>query len=132
MSATAIRHWHKFLQTGNVEILDEMLAEDCVFESPVMHTPTVGKAATKAYMIAAQKLTGTPDMQFVQEFEMDGRGVVEFSVDLNGTTINGVDLIKWNEDGKVTHFKVMVRPLKAMQAMSDAMAAMMGMERTSK
>lgn len=132
MSAEGINDWHTFLRTGDVDILERMLADDCVFESPVMHTPSLGKAKTREYMIAAQKLVGSPDLEFVQEFDMGDRAVVEFSVDLNGVTINGVDLIKWNEQGQVTHFKVMVRPLKAMQAMSDAMMAMMQRERSAK
>jgi hypothetical protein len=90
-----------------------------------VHTPQVGKAITKKYLAAAFQVLFNDSFRYVRELRGDRDAVLEFLVDLDGIAVNGVDLIKWNEAGKITEFKVMLRPLKAVNLIQQKMAAML-------
>jgi hypothetical protein len=116
-----------FIESGthDAAALQEILAEDVVFQSPVVHTPQRGKAITTAYLSAAGKVLGGDKFKYVREFDCGDRAVLEFTTEIDGIYINGVDMIEWNDEGRITDFKVMVRPLKAIQKLHGLMAQML-------
>ena len=125
MVADPIATWHKLMQARDVKGLDAWLADDVVFHSPVVHTPQVGKAITQKYLEAAMHVFGNDTFRYVREVKGAQDAVLEFELELDGIRINGVDMIKWNEAGQVTEFKVMLRPLKAVNLIHEKMAAML-------
>jgi len=120
-----LERWHAFMERRDPDLLDEMLHNDAVFHSPVVHTPQRGKALTASYLKAAARVLGGESFRYVREFDCGTRAVLEFEMELDGIHINGVDLIEWDADGRITDFKVMVRPLKAIQALHAQMAEML-------
>lgn len=105
--------------------LDPLLADDVTFISPIVHTPQKGKAITIAYLTAAGKSIGGDKFKYVREFDCGDRAVLEFTSEIEGILINGVDMFEWNEAGKITEIKVMIRPLKAIQKIHGKMAEML-------
>jgi hypothetical protein len=122
MSPDPIKTWHHLVQNRDVQGLDVLLAEDAVFHSPVVLTPQVGKPITKKYLAAAFHVFFNESFRYVRELQCDRDAVLEFEVTLDGITVNGVDMIKWNDAGKITEFKVMLRPLKAVNLIHQKMA----------
>jgi hypothetical protein len=125
MLSGPIQTWHRLVKERDSRGLDGLLAEDAVFYSPVVHTPQVGKAITKKYLMAAFQVFFNESFRYVRELSDTHDAVLEFEVELDGIMVNGVDMIKWNEDGKITEFKVMLRPLKAVNLIHQKMAAML-------
>jgi hypothetical protein len=103
-----IKTWHGVVEKRDLRGLDALL-----FYSPVVHTPQVGKDITKKYLTAAFQVFFNDSFRYVRELQSDRDAVLEFEVQLEGIAVNGVDMIKWNDAGKITEFKVMLRPLKA-------------------
>lgn len=93
--------------------------------SPVVHTPQRGKAITKLYLAAAFKIFFNPNFRYVREIVGPNDAMLEFETEIDGISVNGVDIIKWNSDGKVTEFKVMLRPLKAVNLIHEHMGKML-------
>jgi hypothetical protein len=120
-----IEIWHRLVKARDVSGLDELLADEAVFYSPVVHTPQIGKAITKKYLAAAFHVFFNESFRYVRELAGDRDAVLEFQVELDGISINGVDMIQWNDEGKITEFKVMLRPLKAVNLIHQKMAAML-------
>jgi len=125
MSSDPIAIWHRLVKARDVQGLDELLAADAVFYSPVVHTPQVGKAITKKYLTAAFHVFFNESFRYVRELGDKRDAVLEFELELDGISINGVDMIRWNDAGKITEFKVMLRPLKAVNLIHQKMAAML-------
>ncbi len=123
MNNSALSTWHKIVQTGNMDLLDSLLDESVVFHSPVVHTPQKGKAITSMYLKAAGIVLFNDSFTYVREVVNDTDAVLEFVTEIDGIQINGVDMISWNEAGKITDFKVLVRPLKAMNMLHTMMGA---------
>jgi hypothetical protein len=92
-----------------------------VFESPVVHTPQRGRDITFKYLLGADKVLGGPGFSYVGEWRSDSGAVLEFENVIEGIRINGVDIITFGSDGRITHFKVMVRPLKAINLLHRLM-----------
>jgi len=120
-----INAWHGLVDKLDVQGLDALLADEVVFHSPVVHTPQVGKAITKKYLAAAFQVLFNDSFRYVRELRGDRDAVLEFVVELDGIAVNGVDLIKWNGAGKIIEFKVMLRPLKAVNLIHQKMAEML-------
>ncbi|MCK9380405.1 MAG: nuclear transport factor 2 family protein [Sulfuritalea sp.] len=125
MSNNPIAVWHQLVKAGDVQGLDALLADDAVFHSPVVHTPQVGKAITRKYLAAAFHVFGNESFRYVRELTGDRDAILEFQVEIDGISVNGVDMIKWNDAGKIVEFKVMLRPLKAVNLIHQKMAAML-------
>jgi len=125
MKSGPIETWHRIVEKRDVQELDALLAEEAVFHSPVVHTPQVGKSITKKYLAAAFHVFFNESFRYVRELQGDRDAVLEFEVKLDGITVNGVDMIKWNDAGKITEFKVMLRPLKAVNLIHQKMAEML-------
>ncbi len=114
-----IKKWHELFETKNVEILDELLADNATMYSPVVYTPQKGKDITKLYLMGASVVLA--GINYVREVYDDGFAMLEFEGEIDGKYINGVDMISWNENNQITDFKVMVRPLQGVQALHKHM-----------
>lgn len=121
MTQIASERWEHIAETGDFDLLDELLADDVVFYSPIVHTPQIGRAITKAYLIAAVQVLIGPQSRFVNRWFAERSAVLELESQIDGVFVNAVDIISWNPEGRITHFKVMVRPLKAINALHQAM-----------
>lgn len=116
--------WHEILQTRDSNRLDEVLAQDCVFFSPIVHSPQSGRDLTRLYLTAALNVFNE-SFHYVKEVVTPGHAVLEFICEVDGIVVNGVDIITFDEEGKIIEFKVMVRPLKAINLLHAKMKAML-------
>jgi hypothetical protein len=123
MSNKAIDAWHDFVRTKNSSAFREALAVDVSFHSPVVHTPQEGRDITLMYLEAAHDVLSTGGFSYARELVGEHDAILEFNADINGVLVNGVDMIAWNDDQKITEFKVMIRPLKAVNMIHQEMAA---------
>ncbi len=123
--ANTIESWHQIVKTRNVAGLNALLAENVVFHSPVVHTPQVGKAITRLYLTAALSVLFNESFRYVREIVADRNAALEFVVEIDGINVNGVDMISWDDDGRIVDFKVMLRPLKAINLIHQKMGAML-------
>ena len=118
--------WHAYMAGGgDPNALKALLAEDAVFHSPVVHTPQEGRDKVFAYLHAASHVLGGDDFRYLREIVDGDQAMLEFQSELDGIQINGVDIIRWNDEGKISDFKVMVRPLKAITIIHERMGAML-------
>ena len=113
-----------FAQT-DLAALHAMIHPDAVFESPVVHTPQHGRDIVFKYLASAEKVLGGPGFTYVGEWRGADSAILEFENVIDGIKINGIDMITWNDAGQITHFKVMVRPLKAMNMLHQKMGEML-------
>ncbi len=120
-----IELWHDVVTRRDAAALDALLADDVVFHSPVVHSPQKGKSITKLYLGAALQVLNNDRFQYVRQVVGQSDAVLEFTTEVDGTHINGVDLIHWNAEGKIDDFKVMVRPLKAINLLHGLMKQML-------
>jgi hypothetical protein len=125
MPSDALTCWHQLVEGRNTDGLDSLLSDEVVFYSPVVHTPQVGKAIAKQYLAAAFRVFGNESFRYVREIAGDRDAVLEFQVEIEGISVNGVDMLKWDEAGQLVELKVMLRPLKAVNLIQQKMAAML-------
>jgi SnoaL-like protein len=126
MTSSVIERWHQFIGGGHdPAVLDALLDDDAVFYSPAVFTPQEGRQKTTAYLMAAAKMFGGTDFRYVEEWVGDRSAVLEFAATVDGVYVNGVDLITWNDDGRIVSFKVMMRPFKGLQAIMPKMAELL-------
>jgi hypothetical protein len=125
MTIDTIAAWHRLAAARDARGLDALLADNATFHSPVVHAPQAGKALTQRYLAAAFHVLGNPSFRYVREVVGEREAVLEFLVEIDGIEVNGVDMIKWDNDGKIVEFKVMLRPLKAINLIHQKMAAML-------
>jgi hypothetical protein len=125
MTIDTLAVWHRLVQTRDAAGLDSLLADDVVFHSPIVHSPKAGKAVTTQYLSAAFKVFFNESFRYVRELSGSRDAMLEFQVQIEGITVNGVDIIKWNDDGRIVDFKVMLRPLKAINLIGEKMGAML-------
>lgn len=125
MSANrGLQSWHSVLEGGSTPTsLAAIIREDAVFHSPVVHTPQRGRALVVAYLAAAGQTLGNASFRYVRELVDGDEALLEFETQLDGIHVNGIDLIRFDPDGMIADFKVMVRPLKAMNKVWEMMAA---------
>jgi hypothetical protein len=121
--------WHRLVRDHDPSGLNSLLADDAVFYSPVVHTPQRGKALTAGYLTAAFQVFFNPTFRYVREVVGDSDAMLEFETEIDGVVVNGVDIIKWNPSGQIVEFKVMIRPLKAINLIHQRMAAMLDTRR---
>ena len=120
-----LKPWHALVQSRNATGLKTLLADQVIFYSPVVHTPQHGKAVTLQYLSVAFQVFFNESFHYVRELADSHDAVLEFEVEIDGIRVNGVDMIKWNDDGLIVEFKVMIRPLKAINRIHRKMAAML-------
>jgi len=125
MIENTMKAWHRLAETKDAAGLDDILADNVVFHSPVVHTPQEGKPITKLYLSAAMQVLNNGSFKYVREVVSDQHGILEFVTEIDGIVLNGVDMISWGADGKITDFKVMIRPLKAINLIHRLMGEML-------
>ena len=118
-----IARWHDYVVARDPALLDALIAEDCVFTSPAVHTPQHGKAITMKYLIAAMTVLGGEGFRYLGEWRQERGAVLEFETVVDGMAVNGVDIIAWSDDGRITSFKVMARPIKGLMKVIEHMGA---------
>jgi len=121
MTPPPIEKWHQVARSRDMRALGELLADDVVFVSPVVHTPQVGKAITFKYLAAAMVVLNNDSFRYLNEWHGSESSVLEFECKVEGIAINGIDMIHWDPAGRIDHFKVMVRPLKAVNKLHEMM-----------
>ena len=117
MMPLPIERWRAIAESGDARGLDALLADGVIFQSPVVHAPQVGKAITQKYLAAAISVLNNGTFAYLDEWYGKSSAVLEFQCTCEGIVINGVDIIEWDADGRICNFKVMVRPLKAVNAL---------------
>lgn len=125
MIENTVATWHKLVETRDAAGLDNLLADNVVFHSPVVHTPQAGKPITTLYLTAALHVLNNDTFKYLREVISGNNAVLEFQTVIDGISINGVDMITWGEDGRITDFKVMLRPLKAVNLVHKMMGEML-------
>ena len=121
--ANVIERWHDMMSGSSHDGLFELLAEDCIFWSPVVHTPQRGRDITYLYLSAASQVF-SDDFCYVSEVVDGNRAVLEFTCTIDDIQINGVDIIQ-ARNRQICEFKVMVRPLKAIKTVHERMMRML-------
>ena len=121
MTLPGLDKWYGYMKSHDRAALWDLLHPDAVFESPVVHTPQRGREITFKYLAGAEKVLGGPGFGYVGEWRSATGAVLEFENEIEGIKLNGVDIITFNEQGLITHFKVMVRPLKAINLLHRLM-----------
>ena len=120
-----ITKWHEVVSSKNYQLLEEILDDNVIFYSPVVFTPQKGKEVTKIYLSAAAEVFEGNSFSYVRELIKDNEAALEFKLELDEIKVNGVDLITWNHEKKITEFKVFIRPLQAVNALHQKMGAML-------
>ena len=129
MTRHPIKTWHELVATNDPLGLDELLADEAIFLSPIVHTPQHGKALAKAYLSAAFQVFFNPTFRYVREILGPSDAMLEFEAEIDGVLVNGVDIVKWNGAGQIIEFKVMIRPLKAVNLIHERMGAILAAAR---
>ena len=114
--------WHELVNTRDPALLDAVLAENAVFRSPAVFRPAEGKALTTAYLTAAINVLG-PTLTYVREWYAEDSAVLQFRAEIDGFIVDGIDMITWGPDDRITDFTVMVRPFRALEKLIELMAA---------
>lgn len=114
--------WHRYMVSGDIALLDELVADDAVFHSPVVHTPQEGREKVLMYLAAAGQVFGNGTFRYVRELVDGPEACLEFECEMDGIKVNGIDLIRFDLEGRIVDFKVMVRPLKAINKVWQLMA----------
>ncbi|MGY4354065.1 hypothetical protein ACVW0J_000558 [Bradyrhizobium sp. i1.7.7] len=123
---TGLDSWYAFMKSHDRAALWDLLHPDAVFESPVVHSPQRGRDITFKYLASAEKVLGGPGFTYVGEWKSANGAVLEFKNVIDGIEINGVDIITFDAEGRITNFKVMVRPLKAINMLHRLMGGAVG------
>lgn len=123
-AGNGLADWHRVIEGGSdPQALAAIIREDAVFHSPVVHTPQRGRALVVAYLAAAGHTLGNSSFRYVRELVDGDNALLEFETEMDGIHVNGIDLIRFDADGMIADFKVMVRPLKAVNKVWEQMAA---------
>jgi hypothetical protein len=125
MATSPLASWHQLVQDRSPKGLATLLSDQVVFHSPVVHTPQVGKAVTTQYLTAAFRVFGNDSFRYTREVVGAREAVLEFQVEIEGIGVNGVDMLRWDEEGRIEESKVMLRPLKAVHLIHEKMSAML-------
>lgn len=121
-----LEKWHEVIEKGSSPAdLMAIIREDAVFHSPVVHTPQQGRKLVVAYLAAAGQTLGNESFAYVRELVDGENAMLEFTTEMDGIKVNGIDLIRFDADGLIVDFKVMVRPLKAVNKVWEQMAVML-------
>ena len=117
-----LKKWHEGLTSNDPKLLDEILDESCIFTSPIVFKPIEGKEMSKLYLMGAGQTFDMDRFEYVRELVDGLDSVLEFETYIGDISVNGVDIIRWNDEGKIIDFKVMIRPLQAIGALQKKMS----------
>jgi hypothetical protein len=132
MTSPALDAWHHMVRANDPSGLHELVAEDAVFHSPVVHAAQHGRKLTVMYLSAAFQVFFNPTFRYVREIVGASDAMLEFETEIDGILVNGVDIIRWNAEGRIVDFKVMIRPLKGMNIIHQKMGEMLAAAQASK
>ena len=121
----ALPRWHEVVAARDPLLLADLLAEDATFHSPIVHRPQEGRDLVTLYLTGAMHVLGNETFRYVREVVGDSDAVLEFVAEVDGVHINGVDMISWDHSNRITDFKVMLRPMRAIELVRDKMAALL-------
>jgi hypothetical protein len=116
-----IHKWHEVINSDDMNALDNIIAEEAVFSSPVVFTPMEGREITMMYLHATGQSFNMEKFKYTKEIHDGMNSVLEFETYIDDISVNGVDMIEWNQDGMISNFKVMIRPFKAVQKVQEKM-----------
>jgi|TARA_B110000444_G_C18771311_1_gene562678 hypothetical protein len=116
-----IKKWHEIIKSGSVDLLSDIISDECIFYSPVVFSPQEGKEITIKYLSAAAMVFGVDSFLYTKELIKENNACLEFELEINNIKINGIDLITWNDENKITEFRVFIRPLKGVQIIHEFM-----------
>jgi hypothetical protein len=125
MTAPVLEAWHRLVRANDASGLRDLVAEDAVFHSPVVHTAQAGRKLTAMYLSAAFKVFLNPSFRYVREIVGTRDAMLEFETEIDGILVNGVDIIKWNDANQIVEFKVMIRPFKGLQVIHQKMGELL-------
>ena len=125
MTNPVIDRWLDVIENGQTADLDDMLAEDAVFYSPAVFMPQRGRATAAAYLRAAEHMFAGTGFHYVNKWIDTHSAVLEFAAEVDGISVEGVDILHWNDEGQLTSVKVMIRPFKAIQTVVAKMAELL-------
>ena len=125
MTTNPIPAWHEAVAAGDFAAVERLLAEDAVFQSPAVHSPQAGKALVAKYLRAAMSVLNNDTFRYLGAWSAERSAVLEFEATIEGVYVNGVDMIWWNDEGLITRFKVMVRPMKGLNTLVPIMAKLL-------
>lgn len=131
MTTTGLDRWYGYMRSHDRAALWDLLHPDVVFESPVVHKPQQGRDIVFKYLTSAEKVLGGAGFIYQGEWRSDRGAVLEFENEIEGIRINGVDMITFADDGRITHFKVMARPLKAINLLHRLMGEELARQSTA-
>ena len=120
-----ISKWHNVVSLRDYNMLTEIVDDNCIFYSPVVFTPQRGKDITLKYLMAASEVFNASNFKYHKEIISNQHASLEFTLTLEDTEINGIDLITWNDDGLITEFKVFIRPLQGVNIIHKMMGNML-------
>ena len=120
-----IKSWHEVVKLRDYSLLESILSDDVIFYSPVVYTPQRGKKIALQYLMAASEVFNTNSFKYEKEIVTNQSASLEFSLSINETDINGIDLISWNDDNKINEFKVFIRPLQGVNMIHQLMQNML-------
>lgn len=122
MTLPALDSWYAYMASHDKAALWDLLDPDAVFESPVVHTPQRGREITFKYLAGADQVLGGPEFRYIGEWRNAGGAILEFETEVEGIRINGIDMLAFSGDGlRIVNFKVMIRPLKAINLLHRLM-----------
>ena len=116
-----IYKWHQAIKSDDSKLLDKLLADNAVFSSPVVFKPLEGKAITMMYLLAAGTSFNMKKFKYTKEIHDGLNSVLEFETYIDDISVNGIDMIEWNQQGQIINFKVMIRPYKAVLKVQEKM-----------
>jgi len=125
MKKDYVELWRTLFHDSKHDAIEDMLAEDIVLHSPIMHTPQTGKKHVAGYIIGAHHIYNQYNFDYIRDWSKDREIVLEFEGEIDGIVVNGIDIIRWNKDGKIDDFKVMVRPASGVKALGQTMVELM-------
>lgn len=112
------------MEEGKIDQIENILDKHAIFHSPLVFKPQLGRKITAIYLTNAYKMFfagGNSSFEYVREIHSDTDSMLEFTCEIDGILINGVDIIKWSTEGRITEFKVMIRPNKAIEKVKEKM-----------
>jgi hypothetical protein len=121
-----VKAWHAVVQSRDPALLDGLLADDVVFRSPAVFAPQPGKDLTVRYLASAIAVLG-PSLTYVKQWYDQSSAVLEFEAELDGRYVHGVDMLRWNDEGKLVSVTVMIRPMRGLQKLVELMQAQLAL-----
>lgn len=120
-----MQRWIDAVESGRIDHVTELLADDAVFYSPAVFTPQRGKETVIDYLTAADNVFADTGFSYVEQWYSERSAILEFAANIDGIYVNGIDMVHWDDEGKIVSVKVMLRPLKALQTIVPKMAALL-------